>query len=614
MLSVRNVFLAWLLPAVFIHAQEWRVEPPNWWAGMQDTTVQLLIHGADAGEMTVSVSGTEASVIRQHSADSPNYLFVDLLLPSGTSPQTLELRFSRNEQVVNTHDYALLERRLPADEVVGFDATDAIYLITPDRFANGHPANDSVAGLKEGLVDRSAGFARHGGDLQGITDHLDYIADLGFTAVWPSPVLENDMPAWSYHGYAITDYYRVDPRFGTLADYVTLADAARQRDIKLIMDQVVNHCGSEHWWMDDLPFADWLNFQGDPQVTNHRRSVHQDPYAAEVDKELMTGGWFVPTMPDLNQRNPFLARYLIQNSIWWIETLGLGGVRQDTYPYPDADFLAEWSCRIMTEYPNFSIVGEEWSYEPSTVAYWQRGKENPDGYRSCLPSVMDFPQQAALIGALNEEEGWDTGLIKLYEALAQDFLYADPQAIMVFAENHDMDRLATQLKGNVAAIKMALTYLATVRGIPQFYYGSEVLLDNDSAPGDHGIIRSDMPGGWAGDEVNAFTGKGLSADQRAVQEHLKNLLRWRKENEVVARGKTLHFAPENGVYVYGRYDDDNRVAVVMNKNEMAVRLPIERYRELFGSAREVETLDGELQSISEELVVPPQAATIFKIH
>lgn len=579
---------------------------------MQDSTVQLMVYGADAGKMQVTLAGNGVEITQHHSADSPNYLFVDLHVTSNAPAQTVELRFTNDGEVVHTHDYPLLERQRPAEDLVGFDATDAIYLITPDRFANSKPGNDSVAGLQEGLVDRSAGFARHGGDLQGITDQLDYMAEMGFTAVWPSPVLENDMPAWSYHGYAITDYYRVDPRFGTLADYQSLADGARERGIKLIMDQVVNHCGSEHWWMADLPFEDWLNFQDDPQVTNHRRTVHQDPYAAEVDRELMIGGWFVSTMPDLNQRNPFLARYLIQNSIWWIETLGLGGVRQDTYPYPDADFMTDWTCRIMEEYPNFSIVGEEWSYEASTVAYWQRGKENPDGYQSCLSSVMDFPQQAALISALNEEEGWDTGLIKLYEALAKDFLYADPQAIMVFAENHDMDRLATQLKGDVPAIKMALTYLATVRGIPQFYYGSEVMLENDAAPGDHGIIRSDMPGGWAGDAASAFTGEGLTDDQREVQSHLKTLLRWRRSSEVIARGKTIHFAPQEGVYVYGRYDEEgNRVAVVMNKNESSVKLPTGRYRELFGSSTQAETLDGEIQDMADQLVVPAKAATVF---
>ena len=598
-----------------LSSQDFRIEPPNWWVGMQDTTLQLMIYGEGAGAMDLKISAEGVEVSQTYTADSPNYLFVDLTLTDDATAGNLDLQFFREGKLVVRQPYPLAERARDPGQLEGFSASDAIYLITPDRFANAEPGNDVIDGLQEGEVQRQAGFARHGGDLQGITDRLDYIADMGFTAVWPSPVLENDMPKWSYHGYAITDYYAVDPRFGTLADYKTLANAARDRGIKLIMDQVVNHCGSAHWWMDDLPFGNWLNFQDDPKMTNHRRMVHQDPYVAKVDLELMTGGWFVSTMPDLNQRNPFLARYLIQNSIWWIETLGLGGIRQDTYPYPDADFLTDWSCRIMSEYPNFSIVGEEWSYNPDVVAYWQRGKENGDGYRSCLSSVMDFPLQAALISALTEEEGWDKGLIKLYEALANDFVYADPQSIMVFAENHDMDRLATQLNGDVASIKMALTYLATTRGIPQFYYGSEVLLDNDDAPGDHGIIRSDMPGGWSEDKVSAFTGAGLTPGQREVQAHLRKILQWRKKHPVIANGETIHFAPNNGIYVYGRYNDTGeRVLVVLNKNENETTLDSLHFRELIGKARLAEDLDGEVHQTNDGLTVPGRSATVLMLR
>ena len=593
-----------------------RVEPPNWWTGMHNDTLQLLLQGADAGAMTLRSPSPELEVLAAHAADSPNYLFVDLLVGPQAQPGTYELEFIRDGEVAYVHSYELREREWEAGELVGFDASDAICLITPDRFANGDPANDVVAGLQEGTVDRTQGGSRHGGDIQGITDHLDYLDQLGFTAVWPSPVLENDMPAYSYHGYAITDYYAVDPRFGTLADYRTLADSLRGRGMKLIMDQVVNHCGLGHWWMDDLPFADWLNFQNDPRMTTHRRTVHQDPYASAEDRALMTGGWFVPTMPDLNQQNPFLARYLIQNSIWWIETLGLGGVRQDTYPYPDPDFMTEWTCRIMAEYPAFSIVGEEWSTDPAICAYWQAGKDNPNGYRSCLKSVMDFPLQLALTAALREPESWGTGLVKLYEALASDFLYADPLSIMVFAENHDMDRLATQLGGDPALIKMALTYLATVRGIPQFYYGSEVLLDNDAAPGDHGIIRSDLPGGWAGDSVDVFTGTGLSPEQRDVSDHLRTLLQWRQRTPVIATGRTLHYAPRDGVYVYTRYDTTGRVVVALNKNDAAVTLRAADYPELFPADFSTARRPGDDTSlpIADGLTVGPLSATVFELQ
>jgi glycosidase len=610
-------FFLFLLSSFFLSAQDLRVEPPNWWVGMADNSLQLLIQGEDAGAMMVKISKEGVNLKNTHQADSPNYLFVNLSIDAGATPGTfaIELLDIGSGQLVYSYDYELKTREKSAREYEGFNSADVICLITPDRFANGNPDNDIVATTAERTIDRTGGFARHGGDLQGITDRLDYLEEMGFTAVWPSPVLENDMPQWSYHGYAITDYYEVDPRFGTLADYRRLADEGRKRGIKLIMDQVVNHCGSGHWWMDDLPFIDWLNHQGNPKMTNHRRTTHQDPYASKADTELMTSGWFVSTMPDLNQRNPFMAEYLIQNSIWWIEVLGLGGVRQDTYPYPDKDFLNAWTCRIMNEYPRFNIVGEEWSSNPNICAYWQAGKNNPDGYQSCLKSVMDFPLQVALMEALNEEETWSTGLIKLYEALANDFIYPDPQNIMVFPENHDMDRLATQLKGDKAKVKMALTYLLTVRGIPQLYYGSEVLLDNDSAPGDHGVIRGDMPGGWPGDKVNAFTGVGLSDDQREVQDHLKMLLNWRKQTPVIATGKTLHFGPRKGVYVFGRYNLSDRVVVIMNKNAEEVSVSVTDYAELLGDWKEAKVIGtGEKVRFADGIKVAGMSALVLEVE
>ena len=608
------LFLSLLLVTGVAAAQPSRVEPPNWWIGMEDTTLQLLIYGEGLGQARVTLPDSPVHITATRAGDSDNYLFVDLAIPRNLSAGPLTLYFARPGQATVTYDYPLRVRERPATSYRGFTSADAIYLITPDRFASADPGNDKIDGLREASLDRAAAFARHGGDLRGITAHLDYIERMGFTAVWPSPVLENDMPAWSYHGYAITDYYRVDPRFGDLSDYRELADSARTRGLKLIMDQVVNHCGSGHWWMEDLPFADWLNFQDSLQVTNHRRTVHQDPYAAGVDRELMTGGWFVPTMPDLNQRNPYLANYLIQNSLWWIETLGLGGVRQDTYPYPDKDFMARWSCRIMREYPAFSIVGEEWSYNPALVAYWQRGHVNADGYASCLPSVMDFPLQAALIAALREPEGWDTGLIKLYEALANDFVYAQPQDLMIFAENHDMDRLATQVGGDVQLVKMALAVLTTMRGIPQFYYGSEVLLDNDSAPGDHGAIRADMPGGWPDDRVNAFTGENLTDDQRAVQQYLQQLLRWRRSQPALARGSTLHFAPREGVYVYGRLHEEARVMIVLNKTTVPAALDVQHYAELIGDATLGIAPDGTPYPFAEGVTIPPRSALLLELR
>lgn len=597
-----------------ISAQPLRIEPSNWWIGMQEPTVQLLVHGDGVGEWRPTVEYPGVRIVSTHEADSPNYLFIDLAIASNTLPGSFPISFYYGREEKATYRYELRAREKAAEDYVGFDAGDVIYLVTPDRFANGDPSNDIVATQRETTIDRRAGFARHGGDLAGITAHLDYLEDMGFTAIWPSPVLDNNMPRWSYHGYAITDYYGVDPRFGSLADYRELADEARACGIKLIMDQVVNHCGSGHWWMEDLPFGDWLNYQDSLRVTNHRRTVHQDPYAARVDAELMTGGWFVPTMPDLNQHNPYMANYLIQNSIWWIETLGLGGVRQDTYPYPDKDFLTDWTCRIQSEYPNFTIVGEEWSNNPLVVAYWQAGKENPDGYQSCLKSVMDFPIQEKLIAALNEPETWGTGLVKLYEALSNDHVYAHPKDIMVFGDNHDMDRLFTQLDGDVAKMKLALTYLLTIRGIPQLYYGTEVLLQNDRAPGDHGIIRTDFPGGWAGDTVNGFTGEGLSKEQDDVQQFVKKILNWRKDNPTVARGNTIHFGPRDGIYIYGRYTNTGRIMVVLNKNASMASLPLDRYEELLrDSAGGKDILTDKRYQWDEGLSIPAESAMVLEI-
>ncbi len=604
-----TLFLSMLLTGLC--GQALRIEPPNWWWGMRDGSLQLLIHGADAGALELTVSGAGVTLVGTRAGDSPNYLFANLILAPEAGTDTVTLSFRRGGQVVHTYPYPMVARSRAAESYAGFTAADAIYLITPDRFANGDPTNDVDESLRQRTVDRSQGAERHGGDLRGITDHLDYLEGMGFTAIWPSPVLANDMESYSYHGYAITDYYAVDPRFGTLGEYRALADSARSRGIKLIQDQVVNHIGSGHWWMTDLPFDDWLNHRDSAVMTTHLRTTHQDPYAARVDAELLTAGWFVPTMPDLNQRNPFLATYLIQNSLWWIETLGLGGVRQDTYPYPDPAFLTDWSCRIMEEYPNFSIVGEEWSGNPAIVAYWQRGKVNTNGYASCLPNVMDFPLQVALAPALREEESWDRGLIRLYEALANDFQYAAPHDLLVFGENHDMDRLATQLGGDVDLIKMALTFLATVRGIPQFYYGTEVVLDNDEAPGNHAVIRSDMPGGWAEDAVNAFTGAGLRAEQRDVQAHLRTLLNWRKQHPVIATGRTVHYGPQDGVYVYGRYDDRERIMVVLNKSDEELLLDPERYRELIGGTSTATPIKGPAQRIADGLRVPARSASVF---
>ncbi|NER14654.1 alpha-amylase [Leptobacterium flavescens] len=562
------------------------IEPPNWWTGFKNNNLQLLIHDSNISGANVEIDYPGLSIEKVHKAESPNYLFVDLKIAEAAKAGKFNIKLKFEDGTEKIRTYELKSREKPAEDYEGFDSSDAVYLITPDRFANAQPENDINNDLKETSIDRSLDYARHGGDIKGITEHLDYIDEMGFTAIWSCPLLINDMPQWSYHGYAITDYYRVDPRFGTLEEYRELADKAREKGIKLIMDQVANHCGLEHWWMKDLPFKDWVNYQKgfeekeQTRYSNHRRTVNQDIYASQVDKEGMSDGWFVDAMPDLNQRNPFMARYIIQNSIWWIETLGLGGIRQDTYPYPDKDFMATWAGAIMKEYPNFSIVGEEWSYNPLLIAYWQEGADNKDGYDSNLRSAMDFAMQSLIVQGISEEENWDKGLIKLYEGLANDFAYASPKDMMVFPDNHDMDRVFTQFGEDVTNTKMGLSYLLTLPRIPQLYYGTEILMQNSAKPGDHGLIRTDFPGGWNGDPVNAFTGEGLTDAQKDMQSYLKKILNYRKNSKAIHEGKTIHFAPDKGVYVLFRISDEETVVHILNKNEAPLNLDLDRFKEV----------------------------------
>ena len=585
---------------------------------MRNSRLQLLLHGTELAYYTPRIEANGIDLEAWHPGASPNYLFLDLVVGPGATAGYFPISLSREGHPPMNLRYELKSRARGAEAVKGFDASDVIYLITPDRFANGDPQNDAVPGLREQNVDRKDDYARHGGDIRGIIEHLDYIDEMGFTAIWPSPLLTNDMAEQSYHGYAITDFYEVDPRFGTLESYMELGNKARERGMKLIMDQVVNHCGLFHWWMGDLPFPDWIHYQeayeaGTPYTgTNHRRTVNQDPYASERDRGLMGQGWFVPSMPDLNQSNPFMATYLIQNSIWWVETLGLGGIRQDTYPYPDKEFMARWARAIMEEYPHFNIVGEEWSYNPLLVGYWQHGAQNRDSYQSYLRTTMDFPLQKDLIRALASEEDWDSGLIVLYEALANDFYYARPRDILMFGDNHDMDRLFTQLGESVLLTKMALAYLLTVPRIPQIYYGTELLLQNSAKPGDHGLIRTDFPGGWEGDVINGFTGIGLSEEQQDMQQYLRRILVYRKQSNAIQKGKTLHFAPEEGVYLLARSDGAETVVLLLNKNKNPVSLSLERFAELGLDGRTLRDLDkGEKVQWEGSLLLDAPGAYIF---
>ena len=470
-------FAAWPLQASSL-----RVEPPFWWSGFKETGLQLMVYGDGISDYHPAIDHPGVAIERVERVKSPNYLFVYLDIGAAVKPGEFDINFSKDSEVL-TYRYRLRQKNPDPAHTGGFSPADTIYLITPDRFANGDPDNDNIEGMGD-EVDRTNPDGRHGGDIKGIADHLDYISDLGFTAIWLNPLLENHMPAYSYHGYATTDFYHVDSRYGSNEQYRELVSRARGMGIGVIMDMIVNHIGSSHRWMNDLPADDWLNFQGAPQITSHEHISEQDPYASAYDKRLYSDGWFVETMPDLNQRNPLLADYLTQNALWWIEYLGLAGIRMDTYPYPDKFYMSEWTRRVMLEYPDFNVVGEEWTDNPSGVAYWQAGKINRDGYVSQLPSLMDFPLQNALRWGLATGEGTKlqdlrpVGLLYLYRALANDFVYPDPSALVIFPDNHDMSRIFTQLGEDYDLYRMALAYVLTMRGTPQIYYGTEILMAN----------------------------------------------------------------------------------------------------------------------------------------
>lgn len=550
---------------------------------MKHPELQLMVHGERMAELNPEINHQGVTLSDVKRTDSPNYLFIDLLIAADAQPGAFDILFKRGDKVVAVANYRLEARRKDSRLRRGFDAGDAIYLIVPDRFANGDPSNDSRPGLAE-RSDRSNPNGRHGGDLRGMREHLGYIEGLGFTMIWPTPLVENNQEHFSYHGYSVTDHYRIDARFGTNEEYRDFVRAARGHNLGVVQDIVLNHIGTGHWWMKDMPAQDWLNYPKGLVKTNNQHTTIQDIHAAPEDRERFLDGWFAATMPDLNQRNPLLARYLIQNTLWWIEYADLSGVREDTYSYADTQFMARWSNAVMEEYPDFNIVGEEMNDNPYRVAYWQKGVVNRDGYKSGLPTLMDFPTTDLMPSVLNEPESRATGFIRLYEMVSADFLYADPMRLMVFPDNHDRPRIYSVLHENLDLLKTSLLFTATTRGIPQYFYGTEVLIGSPIERKD-GLIRADMPGGWAGDQVNAFTGAGLSPRQLEAQSYIKKLLHWRKTSSAVTSGKLLHYIPYGGFYVYFRYDDKQTVMVVLNKNGSDSSLDLTRFERVLKGAR-----------------------------
>jgi glycosidase len=580
---------------------------------MKQGQLQLMVHGRQIADLTPSLSYPGLAIKKVIRVASKNYLFIDLEIGADALPGEFLLRFTQQGQTVLSHPYRLEARARDSTQRRGFGPADAIYLLMPDRFANGNQNNDSVTTLRE-RASRADPAGRHGGDLQGISEHLDYVAEMGFTQIWSTPLTENNQPEASYHGYASTNLYQVDARFGSNEEYRDLVEKAKHKGLGFIQDVVLNHIGSGHWWMKDLPTADWLNYQDKFVVTNHKRTTIQDPHASLADRKRFSDGWFVESMPDLNQRNPLLANYLIQNNIWWIEYAGLSGFRVDTYPYSDPPFLSKWSKRIIDEYPNFNMVGEEWTSNPAIVSYWQKGKVNSDHYLSYTPSMMDFPLYYALQEGLMGEDGDRTGLNVLYESLANDFQYPAPENLVIFEGNHDTNRIFSELAQDDGLYRMAMVYLATMRGIPQFTYGTEILMTSPRRR-DDGRVRADFPGGWPGDAVNAFSGQGLGKAEREAQQFLRRLLNWRKGASVIHTGRLMHFVPEQGTYVYFRYDKSARVMVVFNKNRQPATLDLSRFDEILTpQSSGTDVFSGQRLSLVKTLTVPARSATILEVN
>lgn len=578
-----------------------KVAPSFWWAGMKNPELQILLYGEELALSDVSVSGEGIYLKETVRQDNPNYLLLYFDL-SEAKAQTFQilLKSGKKERRIS---YELKARGRKGEEVKGFTSEDVLYLIMPDRFANGCPENDVIDGMREKTVNRADGFARHGGDLQGISNHLDYIADLGATAIWLNPTQENDMESGSYHGYAITDYYQIDRRFGSNEDFCALVEKAHEKDLKVVMDMIFNHCGSENYLFKDKPSKEWFNYRSNYVQTSFKTASVMDIHASAYEKKIATDGWFASVMPDFNQRNRHVARYLIQSSIWWIEYAGINGIRQDTHPYADFDFMSQWCKEVLDEYPYFNIVGETWLNSNVLVSYWQKDSRLAAPLNSNLPTVMDFPLQALMNQAFDEETSeWGGGLYKLYDYQTQDLVYANPMNLLTFLDNHDTSRFAQtdEMAKNLKRYKQAMVFLLTTRGIPQIYYGTEILMTGDKGKGD-GDLRKDFPGGWQGDARDCFVKDGRTALENEAFEFTRRLLNWRKGNQVIGKGNLKHYSIQNGVYVYRREFNGKSVVVILNGTEDSKELDLTPYQEILPKQTATDVLTGKNVNLSRKL-------------
>ena len=593
------------------------IEPENWYVGMKNSSLQLIVYGKNIRDSRVSVDYPGVKIDSLVRLDSPNYLFVYLNL-SGAKPGNMVLNIDGKK--VN---YPLKARTMSGDKRIGFDNSDVLYMLMPDRFASGRNITKPMKGLNPYVVDRSKPSLRHGGDLEGVRQHLDYFNQLGVTALWFTPVLENNLPDMnsqsSYHGYATTNYYRVDPRFGTNEDYARLVAEAHAKGLKVVMDMIFNHCGYDHPWVKDMPSKDWFNTpewmkKGDSYYlqTSYKLTPVLDPYASKVDKRETVDGWFVRSMPDLNQKNPHVMTYLIQNSEWWIETVGIDGIRMDTYPYADRKAMSQWMKILNEEYPNFNTVGETWVTEPAYTAAWQKDSKLSK-VNSYLKTVMDFSFYDKINLAKHEEtDAWWKGLNRIYNSLCYDYLYENPSSVMAFIENHDTDRFLENGKDTLA-LKQALALLLTINRIPQLYYGTEVLMNGTKEVTD-GNVRCDFPGGFAGDKHNAFTAEGRTKAENAMFNWLSKLLKWRRNNMVITKGKQIQFIPYKGVYVIARQWNDQTILTILNGTSQPVTLPLDRYAEVIGNHQEAkDVISGRKVKLGSELQLKARDTKVIEL-
>lgn len=589
-----------------------RVEPLSWWTGMR-TPLQLLVHGEGIAACDLRIEGGEGVKISAlHPAESPNYLFADVEIADDAAAGTYYLVFSRDGREFKV-PYEIAARREGSARRKSFSSADAIYLLMPDRFADGDPSIDTVETMQE-PSDRCAFFGRHGGDLQGMIDHLDYIASLGMTAVWSTPLLVDNEPRESYHGYACGDYYHIDPRFGTNDLYREFVAKAHEKGLKVIMDIVTNHCGVSHWWMNDLPFADWIHQFPEYTGTNVCFSTNMDPNASRYDLNLQESGWFVPSMPDMNLDNPFVLHYFQQWAVWWAEFADLDGFRVDTYPYNEKGPMSEWCASVRREYPELNIVGECWTSSIPQLAYWQGGNANKDGFDSHLPAIMDFPLQEALCRALSTDSlRWGEGMTRVYDCLSHDFVYHDVNNMLIFAANHDTERIGDVLRRNPDRLKLSMAMLATMRGIPQIFAGDEMMFTSKDLSQGHGGLRVDFPGGWQGDAKNLFDPAGRTGLDKELFDYTQRLFQWRKRTPVLHTGRTMHFLARDNTYAYFRYDDETAVFVFINNSRGRKQVPWSHYAELAAELKEGRNvLTDETMTVDDRTVVGPRQALIVE--